>query len=346
MSIVEDLIAFIQKPGNVLQRDELAVRLFHDQCDAIQEYAHYTKDCKVQCIADIPAVPETLYKGRGLYRSEKTIKTFYSSGTSGGPRTAIELSEPGLALMNSAIIEGARRNLFADGQQTRFLLLTPSTKESTDVIMVYGMDLIARYFGSEPPRFYILNGKIDFEGLTYAFERAVSDKVPVTLAGGSFAFAHFIEYCQERGWCTNLPFGSRSLDAGGFKGLSRVICPNKLQNSVVKILGIPKDKQINLLGMTELASQFYNSGKVMNDRDDLDDCHVKINDPWNYTTVIDPDTESKCKSIGILMHVDLAIYDRPCAVFTADLGVLVNGGFCFVKRTSGYQNRGCSLIQE
>lgn len=346
MSIVDDLIAFIQKPGTKSQRDELAIRLFHDQCEAIPEYAHYTKGHDVHCITDILPVPETLYKGKGPHRSERTVKIFSSSGTSGGVRTVIELSEPGLSLMNAAIIAGAKRHLFSDGVKTRFLLLIPSPAEAPDVIMVYGMDLIARHFCYELPQFFISQGKLNFKGLISALDEAVLDKVPVTLAGGSFAFVQVLEYCQARKWKINLLPGSRCLDSGGFKGRSHEIHPITLRRSIEQIFGIPKENQINLLGMTELSSQLYDSGKVIYGQDYLEACPIKVNDPWTDTIVIDPCSGEKSKGIGMLRHIDMAIYDRPCAILTADIGISVDEGFCFVRRACGYKNRGCSLTQE
>lgn len=342
MSIVEDIISFIKQPSDIKTRDELAVRLFNDQCEAIPQYGRFAKNNKVHGIEDIPAVAETIYKEIRLRRNGRIVRTFRSSGTSGGPRTVIELSEAGLELMNTAIISSAGRHLFQDNIKTRFMLLVPSTETAPDIIMSYGMDIIGRHFGYDTPISYISSGKIDFDGLTQALTNAVSDNIPVTIAGGSFAFVHFSEYCKEKRWRISLAEGSRIVDAGGFKGKSRVINPYDMRKTLEEILGIADNRQTNILGMTELASQFYDTNRFIY-IDGIKGSRVKKNDLWTDTKVIDPDTGQTTLDIGMLRHVDMAVYDRPCSLLTADLGISIGDGFSFLRRAASLQIRGCAL---
>ena len=304
MGLVEDLHTFIERPGDAAGRDELGRRLFENQCEAIPEYGRFARGHSVRFLHDIPSVPEIVYKGGGPRREGRSVKTFRSSGTSGANRTEIELSETGLSLMETAITSAARRHLFPDSVRPAVLLLIPSPRHAPDVIMVHGMDLIGRRFGAKPPRSFVTGGQIDFEGLTRALEEEAAEGCPVFLAGGSFAVVHFLEFCRERGWSLELPEGSRTLDAGGFKGRSRSIHPGSLRAMVRECLGVPEGKQINLLGMTELASQIYDSDERREANEDHDGFRVKQNDPWTATTVIDPrsgaaTTGSGCSSTSI-----------------------------------------------
>lgn len=347
MSVVNDLLSFMDDPDGGATRDDLARRLFEDQCENIPEYERFCRGRDVKSISDVPAIPEIVYKGgRGPRRNEPAVKTFRSSGTSGSNRTVIDLSQAGLDLMNGSIVAAARRHLFPDGVRPAVLLLIPSPQEAPDVIMVYGMDLIARRFGAKPPVSFVGGGKIDFQGLVEALEREKAEDCPVFLAGGSFAFVHFLEFCQARQWSIELPPGSRTLDAGGFKGRSRSIRPDGLRRMVEERLGVPDHHQANLLGMTELASQIYDCDDRTLAQDGMEGFRVKKNDPWTDTTVVDPNSGKCVEDLGMLKHVDLAIYDRPCALLTADLGRPVAGGFVFVRRAAKVSHRGCSLTYE
>lgn len=345
MGLVDDLIDFIENPSAPERRDELAHRLFQDLREAIPAYGRYAAGCRVDSIAEIPAVPETLYRGGGPRRAGRIVRRFRSSGTSGRTPTVIELSEEGLALMDAAILSGAARRLIVGGEPPRFLLLVPDPGEAPDSIMAYGMDRIGRRHGAGEPRSFVSGGAIDGDALRAALSRAADDGAPVIVAGGSFAVARFLDECAGLGWRVRLPVGSRLLDAGGYKGRSREISAWMLREMVRDALGIPEEDQVNLLGMTELASQFYDRAEAPGAPRDRR-VRVKVNEPWTLTRVLDPATGEPTTRIGMLQYVDLAIYDRPCALLTADLGEPAAGGFRFARRSESTSGRGCSLALE
>ena len=350
MSLPDDIIEFIETGGGPSKRDELARRLFEDQCEAIPEYIRYARGVSCTGIVDIPPVPETVYKGTPPRRSGPVVRVFRSSGTSGRTRTTIEISEAGLAVMNAAILQGAHSHLMADGMATRFLLLTPSPKDAPDIIMVHGMDLIAHRYGINPPEFFVFGGKIDFPGVVSVLHRSTRDGIPVTLAGGSLTFVYLLDYCAASDFRIVLPEGSRTLDAGGYKSRSRELSPQALSSAITATLGVPRALQHNILGMTELASQFYSDGSLLYETDEYIDANralqIKRNDPWTNTTVVEPGRRGAFSPLGMLCHTDLATYDRPCALLTADIGLEVDGGFCFVRRARKNAVRGCALNME
>ena len=337
MTLLTELFDFIDGRIGPEGSADLARRVFDYQCDRFPEYARYARGKAILTLSDLPGVPETAYKHNASRGNGSTVRTFRSSGTT-GLRTVINLSEEGLALMDSAILAGARRHLFADGLRVAVHLLVPTVAEAPDMIMAYGMALIAKSFGQGDASYPISGGKLDSASLRLSLESAVSDSQPVLLAGGSFVIASFLEDCVGHGWRVALPPGSRILDAGGFKRSGREIQPWELQKSIEDVLGIPLDAQRNLLGMTELASQFYDSGDSS-----PNGLRVKVNSPWTATTVIDPENGEHAHAEGVLKHVDLAIYDRPCAILTADIGFEFGDGFCFVRRASAVTRKGCAL---
>jgi hypothetical protein len=138
------------------------------------------------------------------------------------------------------------------------------------------------------------------------------------------------------------------MHAGGFKGRSRVVSGAELRDQIEQRLGVPTDHCVNLLGMTELASQLY---------DDTLRASVagraptpgKVNPPWTRTVVVDPITLEPVPDgePGLLVHLDLANIERPAAIRTLDVGrVLVDEagrGFEVLGRTHDAEARGCSL---
>jgi len=114
---------------------------------------------------------------------------------------------------------------------------------------------------------------------------------------------------------------------------------------------------INLLGMTELASQIY-------DWIAPDACTVarmKLPPHWVRTSVVDPRRPGPDGpeladegAVGLLRHLDLANVERPIMIQTEDVGRVVSAhadgaprrGFEILGRAIGAEPRGCSLSAE
>ena len=109
-------------------------------------------------------------------------------------------------------------------------------------------------------------------------------------------------------------------------------------------LGVPPQRAVNLLGLTELASQFYDGVLAQGAASP----RRKQGAPWTRTTVVAPDTVAPVEhgERGLLVHVDLANLERPAFVRTDDLGVADADGFHVLGRASGAESRGCSLSVE
>src|SRR5690606_18246177 len=80
---------------------------------------------------------------------------------------------------------------------------------------------------------------------------------PVFLLGTAFAFVNALEEMSARGVRFNLPFGSRIMETGGFKGRSREISRPEFYSALSEHFSIPVFNIVNEYGMTELSSQFY-----------------------------------------------------------------------------------------
>ena len=134
------------------------------------------------------------------------------------------------------------------------------------------------------------------------------------------------------------------MDTGGYKGRSREVAKEELYGLYEAILGIPGDHVVNEYGMTELATQFYDSVLADKIRGVSSHRH-KVVPPWARTIVVDPDTLLPLSpgNAGLLRHLDLANLSSVMAIQTEDLGYEVAGGFEVLGRAKGAEARGCSI---
>ena len=158
---------------------------------------------------------------------------------------------------------------------------------------------------------------------------------------------HLIDELARRGQSFRLPLGSKVLDTGGYKGHSRELSTEDFYAMLSAVLGIGRDRCINMYGMTELSTQFYDNGNASVPS-------VKSGPHWIRSRPVDPLTgrEVARGERGILVHCDLANYNSVTTILTEDVGVEVSGvdgvdtGFLLLGRAEGAQARGCSLAVE
>ena len=201
-------------------------------------------------------------------------------------------------------------------------------------------------FGTGDSRFLVGPAGLELEALVADLERAESSQEPVTLVGASFGVVALLDALAAAGRRFRLPEGSRLMDAGGFKGRSREVGRLELCAGIGTALGIPASHCVNLLGMTELASQLYDTpptpGTAPVPR-------PKRGPPWTRTRVLDPETLAPVAPgvTGLLCHLDLANVERPALLLTDDLGVAEpDGDFHVLGRARGAEAKGCSLTIE
>lgn len=295
---------------------------------------------------DIPAIPTDAFKNSqlslfpGLSR-----RTFMTSGTSNpDEKGVVDYDSGALALMDATIRVSAGEFLFPDHIKPRLLVLAQPPEIAPHMIMVYGMNRLIEYFGRPDSRFLVGPKGFDPEALIRALEQSQSDGVPVAICGGSFGFVNFFDYCEKDGRRFRLPSGSRCLDAGGFKGRSRELNRDQFLEQCETYLGIEAARCVNLLGMTETASQFYDNC-LLNAFKGRPASRIKVNPPWTRTRVVDPDTLEPLQKgeTGLLRHFDLANRGHVCAIQSDDVGRLVADGFEIDGRAGSGEAKGCAL---
>lgn len=354
LELDQKIINFIRK-GVDQQEPEgfnrLALEVFALQFKSIPLYRRYCekrgiKPERISFWEEIPALPTDVFKVMELSMfPSQTVRTFMTSGTTKPEeRGKVGYDEGGLRLMDATIEEAASSFLFPEGFKTKILIIAPSPEMAPHMIMAYGMNRLKDYFGLPQSCFLVGREGFEVETLLKELRSSEEEGVPVTICGGSFGFINFFDYCREKGLKFKLPSSSRTLDAGGFKGRSREVKREEFIRECGEILGIEKEYSVNLLGLTEISSQFYDN-TLRNFHKGLLLPEAKASPPWTKTLVVDPETLKPLPpgETGLLRHCDLANRGHILAIQTDDLGRMTPEGFEVFGRSKEGEGRGCSM---
>jgi hypothetical protein len=299
---------------------------------------------------NIPAAPAAAFKRfaltcapEDLCQPEKGGRVFCSSGTTGSQTSRHYLDRFALDLYRVSLREGYRRLVFPGGgpRLPVFALAAPPEDAPHSSLSFMLNELIADDGG----RFF--HGPSGWQADLADALRVCA--TPVVVFGTAFAFVHFFDASRE---CFALPAGSRVIETGGFKGRSREVRRDELYGLFTQRLGVPATHCLSEYGMSEMASQFYDSTLV----DHVRGAAARAEPPrkvapfWLRTRVVDPvtGTEAEWGAPGLLAHYDLANLNSVLAIQTEDYGYAVpgGGGFCLLGRAPGAALRGCSLSAE
>ena len=348
------ILAFIQKGADHQDLEEfnnLVLRTFEFQYNHIRLYQRY---CQRRGITpqelsswdQTPPLATDVFKSTELFTlPSHIVRTFMTSGTTmPNERGKVHYDEGGLRLMDATIFAAASAFLVPDGVKTLILIIAPPPNIAPHMVMAYGMDRLKDYFGLPQSHFLVGREGFQVKDLVNELQTSEEEGIPVTICGGSFGFVNFFDYCRRKRLKFQLPRGSRCLDAGGFKGKSREVGRGEFLGYCEEFLMITQDFCINLLGMTEIASQFYDN-TLRNFTRGVDAPSFKVNPPWTRTLVVNPETLEPLPpgELGLLRHFDLANRGHICAIQTDDLGRMVEGGFEIYGKARESETRGCSL---
>ena len=266
---------------------------------------------------EIPAVPVSAFKTAGLrsFPEEKTIRTFETSGTTGGGAGKHHFSSLSLYL------QAATRGWVGAGLPMEGIVaLVPPAREARHSSLSQMASWLV-----PPHRFYFHQREALLEFLT-AFGRSV-------LFGTALAFLDFFEWLGERKIA--MPEGSVAVETGGYKGTRRELPKSALYRLFQERLDLAPDSVWNEYGMTELSSQFYTNG--------LGKPHKAPR--WAKGVVVSLETglEVEDGETGILKIFDAANLGSVCAILTRDLAIRRDRDFELIGRDPAALPRGCSL---
>lgn len=345
--LVADLLDFIARPAPAATDDvfnTLALRLFAHQ---FQYNLAFQKFCQqrgrtprtVKSWRDIPAVPINGFKDLTLscVPPASCERVFMTSGTTRGDVKGRHY-HPHLRVYDLSMTLNFRQRFMAGQERLRFGLLFPNEQIMPNSSLAHYLALALHAFGTPDSRYYLGADGLQIDALVATLQEVQASGQPFALLGASYSFVHLMDALQARGLKFQLPTGSRLLDTGGFKGQSREMDMEAFYLSLSASFGVPRSACINMYGMTELSTQFYDDGNAVLPA-------VKSGPHWIRSRVLDPLTgqEMPAGERGILAHTDLGNFNSVTTILTEDVGVQVDGGFLLLGRAQGAQAKGCSL---
>lgn len=323
--------------GDPAPFDELALELFAWQ------YAHnapYREFCDAKGVSPervghwtrIPAFPTEAFKSAIVtsFPPEQAVMAQLTSGTTAIRRGQIFRDETGRELVlaaNRAMTAAWLFPDFAQGQRCRILILAPSPEMAPSMGMAIGMEETRRLFGTPDSRFLLDYSGLDIKALVAALEESEAGGVPIAMIGSTSAFVFFFNACKARKLRFRLPPGSRIGDGGGYRGRFGELTQEDYFRLADEILGIPASHCVNVLGMAETATGYF---------DDVLRAEVfgfpaerrRIVPPWARVAAVDIETLRPLPAgeTGLLRHYDLANLPTVIAVQTDNLGYVDAAG--------------------
>ena len=346
-ALIDSLLGFLAQDGcSDAEFDAMALRLFAEQ------HAHnaaFRRFCQlrgatprtVKTWRDIPAVPINAFKEVTLscIPPEQAERVFMTSGTTRGDVKGRHY-HPTIAVWDASFTPNFARRFMQGAPRLKMAILFPGEQELFNSSLAHYLAMAVRRFGTEDSAYFVNQQGMDAEGLRNFLRRAQESGEPCALLGASYSFVHLFDALGEERFA--LPQGSRILDTGGYKGQARELPLDDFYARLSATFGVPRERCINMYGMTELSSQFYDDGNATLPS-------VKSGPHWLRSRIVDPLTgrDVPAGERGVLVHCDVASFNSVTTILTEDVGVAVEGGFLLLGRAEGAQARGCSLaVQE
>jgi len=331
--------------------EELALTTFRYQFDHNPYYRSYAQNegldpANVADWTEIPLVPTRAFKALRIYCGDpdEAAAVFRTSGTTQGESERGAHHVRSLALYEASLLAGFERWVLPDTVRPRMLSLVSSGKRTKDSSLGHMSEVVAAKLCSELGPVVLNDAGLNVAAALTVLHDWTRSEAPVLLFTTALALAALLEAMEKEGITLELPFGSRVMETGGFKGRHEEVTREDIRAAVRRHLGIGPRRVVSEYGMTEMLSQFYDG--VLAEPDALPG--VFCEPPWVRTRVLDPVTLQPARSgeVGVLAHFDLANLHSVSALLTEDLGRRVDDGYELLGRAQGSELRGCSLAFE
>ncbi len=341
-----DLLDFLHQPdAGDAAFDALALRLFGLQFAANLAFRQYCiqegrTPRTVRRWQDIPAVPIDAFKDATLscVPPEDCARVFMTSGTT---RADIKgrHHHPDLRLYDASMTRNFAQRFMRGADRLPMAVLFPTEAMMPNSSLAHYLALALEHFGAPGSGYVMGESGLDVDGLVDRLQAAEREGTALALLGASYGFVHAMDALRERGVRIALPPGSRILDTGGFKGQSRELSAPDFYAALGACFGVPPADCINMYGMTELSTQFYDDGNA-----ELPS--VKSGPHWIRSRLVDPLTGADVPAgeRGVLAHTDLCNINSVVTILTEDIGEHASGGFRLLGRAQGADAKGCSLV--
>ena len=321
--------------------NELALREFELQYYTIESYREYCKKKnavpgKIDSWEKIPAVPSLAFKKFILasFPVEKAEHAYFTSGTTDpSSKGKIYRDKGAVALISAANGLLTKEYVFPDIERMKILLMTPSPKMSPGMGMAIGLERVRTEFGTTESTYLITPLGLNVELLLKSLLDGERNGGPLALIGSTTGFIYFLKACEKEGLSFRLPHGSRVCDGGGYMGQFGECSKEEYFEKCQKILGIEEYYCVNVLGMGEISTNFFDNtlkdymkGKTGE--------RYKVIPPWTRTEVVDINNFQRLPKgeSGLLKHYDLINRAMVMAVQTDNLGFETEEGFEIIGR--------------
>ncbi|MBW2393926.1 MAG: long-chain fatty acid--CoA ligase [Deltaproteobacteria bacterium] len=329
----------------------LALALFAHQFAHCEPYRRFcegrgrTPDT-IQAWEEIPTVPTGAFKELRLasFPEERTQHVFRTSGTATDQRGELHLES--LEAYEASLVPSFERGLLpdlSDELAVRMLSLVPSPIEAPDSSLSHMLGVMHDRRGDSESQFFVEDGELRERSIQSALEAAAAATTPLLLCGTAFAFVHLLDAMAASDQSFVLPASARIMETGGFKGRARAMDRDALYEWITDRLGVPSERIVNQYGMTELASQFYDT--ILSQPGEPRQKRIP---PWVRVRMVDPESGDEVANgeVGVIRIVDLANTGSILAIQTADLGMMRGDGFEVLGRARGAEARGCSIAAD
>jgi phenylacetate-coenzyme A ligase PaaK-like adenylate-forming protein len=343
--IIEALLSFIaDEDASDDEFNALALTLFIYQFERNEPYRRFCQQRektprRVKSWRDIPAVPINAFKDLTLSCSdpEQAERLFMTSGTTqDGVRGKSYHAD--VRVYDASMIANFRHRFMGDTERIRMGILFPNETAMPNSSLAHYLALAMAHFGTDDSHYLLTEDGINQIRLWTELAHAETSGEPYALLGTSYSFVHLMDEMRALGESAELPPGSRILDTGGFKGQSRELDLDEFYKNISSTFFVPRDLCINMYGMTELSTQFYDWGNSA--------CpSVKSGPHWVRTRAINPLTGQDVPrgEAGVLVHCDLAHFNIVSTILTEDAGIEVEDGFLLLGRADRAEAKGCSM---
>ncbi len=344
-TLLPEVQAFLEQDGcDDAAFDAMARRLFAHQYEHNEPLRRFCQrrgltPRRVQTWRDIPAVPINAFKDVTLSCEpvQACERVFMTSGTTRAEVRGCH-HHPTIAVWDTSMRRNFAARFMRGAPRMPMAILFPPETELGNSSLARYLSQAVREHGTADSAWYLGASGMDLTGLRARLREAERSGQPLAVLGASYGFVHLLDAMAQDGEAVRLPAGSRLLDTGGYKRQSRELATEDFYTELSERLGVPRDQCINMYGMTELSSQFYDEGNATTPA-------VKSGPHWIRSRVVDPMTgrEMPPGERGVLVHCDLASFNSTTTILTEDVGIAVDGGFLLLGRAEGAQARGCSL---
>jgi len=348
-ALLDALLSFIAQDGcSDAEFDALALRLFAGQHAGNAAFRRFCQGRgatprTVKSWRDIPAVPISAFKEVTLScaPADSAERVFMTSGTTRGDVKGRHY-HPTMAVWDASFRGNFARRFMQGEPRLPMAILFPGEQELPNSSLAHYLALAVQQFGAADSSYFVRLQGMDTDGLRAFLRSAEAGGAACAVLGASSSFVHLLDALAATGERFQLPAGSRLLDTGGYKSQSRELPLEDFYAGLAQAFGVPRERCINMYGMTELSTQLYDDGNAVVPS-------VKSGPHWIRSRIVDPLTgrDVPAGERGILVHCDLANFNSVTTILTEDVGVACGKGFLLLGRAEGAQARGCSLaVQE